>query len=329
MADSNLPESPLDHLPPMQEPTCPRVDEAGLASLQREELARGAIPVVALIVALTAALALFLWQPELFRQLRQNNPGSSSPSEAAQADGQASPRSAVIASPFPGSSHDHLSPLSPGGLNTLEVFLDDSLAKREGGRRAADAAPIDDLWVTVSVLGEPTEGAKFVWTSSRLSSEVLDTELGGLRLELPRSGTVHLAIVCRRGFEHLVYTALLQDGAAGDLHLAPAETHARLTFERPEHVDTIECEFQIVSYCETNAAGEALPEAHPVWIHVPALLEAPDFTAEFIGLPGDYRVGSFHWSPSPGQQLRPADLANLPEFEWKPPMTSTLTPWRR
>ena len=329
MADSNLPESPLDRLPPTQEPSCPLVDEAGLARQKREELARGAIPVVALIAGLSTALALFLWQPEFIAELTRRKPAPAPAHVTSEVDGPEPYRTAIIANPFPGSSEDPLNRSSPGGLRRLDVFLDDSMAKREGGRWAAEAAPIDDLWVTLSVLEPPAHGAKYVWSSSRLGMEVLDADLGRLRLELPREGTTHLTIVCRRGSEHLVYTALLQDDVAEDLHLAPANTQARLDFDRPAHADAVASEFQIVSFCESNAAGEALPEAHPVWIIVPALLEPPDFTAEFIGLPGDYRVGSFRWSPSPSQQLRPADLATLPEFDWTPPMTSTPTPWRR
>ena len=146
MANSNLPESPLAHLPPMQEPSCPLVDEAGMARQKREEAARGAIPVIALIAGLVSALALFLWEPELIGQLTQRKPASVPSSELSEGDGPGPYRSAAIANPFPGSSGNHLDGLFPGDLRTLEVFLDDSMAKRagggQGGRRCSDRRPV-------------------------------------------------------------------------------------------------------------------------------------------------------------------------------------------
>jgi len=327
MADSNLPESPLAHLPPTREPSSPLVDEGRMAEEERDMHLRALAPVIALIGGLLVALTFFLLKPELVRRPTGGASGSPSGPQASDASGRVgmdNHRSGALAHPSLGSSEHDLRTRPTAGLRTLEVFLDDSMARREGG-----AAPIDDLWVTVGALREPAHGAQAVWTLSKFGSEVLDVRSGGLRFEVPKAGTVHLSIVCRRGSEHLVYTAFLQDAVVDVLHLAPTRTRARLTFDRPGHVDPVRCAFQVLSSCEADAAGAALPERHPVPIDVRATLDSPDFAAEFIGLPGDYRMGSFLWSPNPSENLRPADLATVPEFEWTPPMTTTTNPRRR
>lgn len=330
MADSNLPESPLSHFPPTQEPSSPPIDEGRMAEEVRNMHLRALAPVIALIVGLLTALILFLLKPELFRPLsgRKSTPTSApKPSEVAEPAKLESARAMLIAPRERLPTATFLDGLPAHSKVELQVFLDGELKSNVDGEWTLDDVRLDDLWLSVGVLGEPRSGAKYVWNVSKLGPEVLDARSGGLRLDVPKEGTVHLSLVCRRGSEHLVYTSLLQGGAPDVLRLAPQDTEARLTFERAGHAEDVTCEFQIASFCETNAAGEALPEPHAVHVDVHALLEPPDFTAVFIGLPGDYRMGAFRWSSSPSRGLSHADLNHQTEFDWTPP--AVISPPRR